>query len=88
MARRRRADESEAGPTCDCFLCGRKFAFGRNAYHGRYVRAWDVMICSGCESGNWDGVVIHAHPQLVERIKALGMPVTPNARGHIDIPSN
>jgi hypothetical protein len=70
----------------DCFLCKRPFQFGDHVYKGRHIAAWDVEICDGCLSSNWDGIVPDTHPDLIEHLKAKEIPVTLNPRGWIDIP--
>jgi hypothetical protein len=71
----------------DCFLCNRAFQFGPHIYRGRRVQAWNVMICGGCNRGNWDGVVPGVRPHLVPYLQSKGIEVRYNANGWIDIPT-
>jgi hypothetical protein len=68
-----------------CFVCREMFQFGPRAYHGRIVRGWDgEMICSHCESRNWDGIA--PDENLIKRFREAGINEAYNAKGYIVIP--
>jgi hypothetical protein len=71
----------------DCFLCSRPFQFGPHVYNGRHVQAWDIMICSRCDKGNWDGVVPANRPHFEPYLRSKGIEVRYKAKGWIDIPT-
>ncbi|MDZ4693424.1 hypothetical protein [Terricaulis sp.] len=68
-----------------CILCQQDFRFGPNAYDGRYVRAWDDMICRSCDDGNHDGIV--ADDSFLARLDAKGVTPEINDSGWVVIPS-
>jgi hypothetical protein len=71
--------------TSDCFLCRRSFRYGPDLYEGRPILAWrKIMICRRCDHN--DGVVIEEFPHLVAHLKGIGVPITLNAKGWLDIP--
>ena len=71
---------------CRCFLCDRGFQFGPHIYDGKKVPAWDIMVCSPCLNGNWDGIVPREGSRLVAHLEARGIPITLNDKGWIDFP--
>jgi hypothetical protein len=85
MARQNHADEYEHMVTC--FLCRSEFQFGPHRYAGKPIKAWDMMVCEGCLSANWDGIVPRTYPHLVAHLKARSIALTTNANGWIDWPS-
>jgi hypothetical protein len=71
--------------TCD--LCERPFRFGPHLYAGRPIPQWGkVMLCSGCEKTNWDGIVPQSHPRFMEKLRAKDVEIVLNKSGWIDIP--
>jgi len=74
--------------TYKCFLCGGQFQFGPNAYLGKPVPAWDIMVCNNCHAWNRDGIVPETYPHLVEHLEARGTRPEKNAEGRILWPSN
>lgn len=73
---------------CECFLCVRKVQCGPHRYDGRNIPEWGVLLCNGCLSGNWDGIVENTdHGQrLVAHLNASKLAIVRNAAGHIVIP--
>jgi hypothetical protein len=69
-----------------CLLCGRPFQFGPHDFAGRHIPQWDIKVCHGCYSGNWDGVVPGRFPHLVSHLQSMGIEVKLNARGMIEWP--
>jgi hypothetical protein len=69
-----------------CFLCKQPFQFGPHRYDGRYIASWGIMVCRSCEGGNWDGIVLHTHPDLVEHLKRRGVSVQLNKKGWLPLP--
>jgi hypothetical protein len=43
-------------------------------------------MCSLCERGSWDRVVLEGHPRLRQHLAAKGVKIGLNARGWLDIP--
>lgn len=71
----------------DCDLCRQPFQFGPHVYNGRPIPQWEkVMICSQCESGNWDGIVPQTHPHFMKLLEERGVPVSLNIEGWLSIP--
>lgn len=71
----------------DCDLCRTPFQFGPHIYAGRPIPKWGkVMICSRCESSNWDGIVPQSHPHFMALLEQRGVVVTLNESGWLDIP--
>jgi hypothetical protein len=71
----------------DCALCKRSFQFGPHRYDGRKVQAWDVMLCSTCVSGNWDGIVPGSWPGFIKDLEARGIAIKLNDQGWLPIPA-
>ena len=71
----------------DCFFCSRPFRFGPHISNGKRIAAWDVMVCTRCYQGNWDGIVPTTRPHLVPYLESRGVAVKLNANGWIDFPS-
>ena len=84
MTRRNQAAEFKHMETC--FLCGSQFQFGPHLYDGKYFREWDIIVCSGCESANSDGIVPTTYPHLTAHLKARGTQVRVNSNGWIAWP--
>jgi len=70
----------------ECFLCKRSFQFGPHRYAGRRIPQWNIMICEGCDNGNWDGIVPSRSPQLIAHLHTLGVEIRLNEKGWIDLP--
>jgi hypothetical protein len=73
-------------PMETCFICSRRFQFGEGVYNGRHVSAWDVMICDGCDRGNWDGIVPQTRPHVIPSLQSRGIDTTLNSKGWLEIP--
>jgi hypothetical protein len=65
--------ETDDMPMRKCFLCGRQFQFGPNAYLGSAVKAWDIMVCNDCHASQRGGIVPAIYPHLIEHLKARGI---------------
>jgi len=70
----------------DCFMCERRFQFGRYIYDGQYVPAWGVNICHRCRQNNWNGIDPDEHPRTVQLLKYRSVPIKLNAKGRLEIP--
>jgi hypothetical protein len=69
-----------------CFLCTQPFQHGPHVY-GKYIRQWDIEVCSTCYNGNrQDGIVLAQHPHLVEHLNTEGIKIKLNDRGWLDWP--
>lgn len=65
-----------------CFSCGQSFAFGQNAYHGRFIPNYQIMVCRGCNDANWEGWAPFVEGKLLAHLKAKGLEVPArNAQG-------
>ncbi len=71
----------------ECFLCKTQFQFGPHTYNGRRIPPWDIMVCSSCYGGNWDGLVLSSHPRLEAHLKARGIKIHLNEKGWLNWPS-
>jgi hypothetical protein len=70
----------------DCFMCERRFQFGRYVYDGQYVSAWGVNICNRCRHNNCSGIDPAEHPRTVQLLKYRSAPIKLNANGRLEIP--
>jgi hypothetical protein len=70
----------------ECFMCERRFQFGRYIYDGHYIPAWDVNICNRCRQNNWTGIDPAEHPRTVELLKYRSVLIKLNAKGRLEIP--
>ena len=70
----------------ECFMCERRFQFGRYIYDGHYIPDWDVNICNRCRQNNWTGIDPAEHPRTVQLLKYRSVPIKLNARGRLEIP--
>ena len=73
---------------CECFLCKNKFQFGPHAYDGRWIRAWEIMVCRICWDGNHDGIVPNTYPHLLEHLGEHRVEVRRNESGWIPWPQS
>jgi hypothetical protein len=59
-----------------CFLCRRPFQ------HGKYIRQWEIEVCSrGYDGNRRDGIVLERNPHLEEHLTTKGIKVQLNDRG-------
>lgn len=72
----------------DCALCRQPFQFGQHVYRGQPVRAWNIMLCSGCIKANRDGIIAEHHPELVKHLESQGIEIKHYPNGHIAWPDN
>lgn len=47
-----------------CLLCGNDFKMGPGDYDGKWVKRYEMHVCSSCYSGFWDGYA--DHNELIE----------------------
>ena len=78
---------SEIPYMAECFLCKKPFQFGPHIYNGRKIPAWDMLVCSGCYTGNWDGIVPEVRPHIIPYLQSKEIEVKLNQQGWIDWPS-
>lgn len=71
----------------ECFLCKRRFQFGRGVYEGRNIRDWSIIVCNICYDGNWDGIVPNSYPHLSEHLAQHEIEVRRNEKGWIPWPN-
>jgi hypothetical protein len=70
-----------------CGVCSREFDFSRGRYDGRPVKAWKgMMVCDTCIKCNHDGIVPRTYPHLIPKLEMMGIEVTLNDRGFLNIP--
>jgi hypothetical protein len=70
----------------DCFICERRFQFGRYIYDGQYIPAWRVNVCHRCRQTNWNGIDPAEHPETVQLLKYRSVSIKLNAKGRLEIP--
>jgi hypothetical protein len=68
-----------------CFLCNKHFRDGPGAY-GKYVRQWDITVCSDCYRRNQEGIVPDQNHHLLEHLNTKGIKIKLNDRGWLDWP--
>ena len=87
---KQRANNGGDALMVECFLCQQQRQCGPSRYDGRNVPSWNVWICNICRSGNWDGIVTtSSHGQhIVAHLKANGIEVHLNEKGHLPIPGH
>jgi len=71
----------------ECQLCSRNFAFSNGAYHGRYVGAWQLMVCEHCCPNVWSAVPAIYREQVIEHLRSLGITPRTDARGDLHWPT-
>jgi hypothetical protein len=71
--------------TYNCFLCGSAFRFGPHACGGKYINAWDIMICRTCHDATCDGIV--PSKDLLRRLHEKGIEPAFNENGMIKWPA-
>ena len=69
-----------------CLLCGNHFPFGNHSYRGRKIQGWDLMLCTTCIDGNWDGIVPSSATHLLKFLQNKGIEVQYDINGYIPIP--
>jgi hypothetical protein len=65
-----------------CDLCNSEFQHGPHRYDGRHIPKYDLLVCSGCYEGNWDGWGGYVEAQFLMHLRTKGLPVPArNAKG-------
>jgi hypothetical protein len=72
----------------ECFLCQQQKQSGPQRYEGRNIPQWNVWVCNGCKSNNWDGIVIASShgERIIRHLRSNHIPFTLNDKGHLPIP--
>jgi hypothetical protein len=70
----------------DCFICERRFQFGRYVYDGQYIPVWRANVCHKCRQKNWNGIDPAEHPEIVQLLKYRSVSIKLNSNGRIEIP--
>lgn len=74
--------------TEQCFLCRQFKAYGSGRYELQWYKSWQILVCSSCREGNWDGI---AHEDKISKLfahfdkKRIERPER-NEKGWIDLP--
>ena len=60
----------------NCELCGASYQHGPHIYEGRKWHRYNMMVCSTCNSSNWDGIapMREGRFETVLRDKSLPLP--------------
>jgi hypothetical protein len=63
-------------PAARCFCCGEAFQFGPYWYHGRYLPAYHLMLCTNCCHAIGNEWPVEHETRLLEWLKQhdLGVP--------------
>ena len=68
--------------TCD--VCDHSFQFGPHVYDGRKNQTYDIMVCRGCHSANWDGWAPQLEEKVTHNVVAKGLlPPKRNENGRL-----
>ena len=55
---------------------------GPHRYDGKYIPRYQISVCSGCWSGNWDGWGPLHEPMIVAHAQEKGLTLPPrNQKG-------
>jgi hypothetical protein len=58
-----------------CELCSSQFQFGPHRYAGKFIARYQIMVCSMCYDGNWDGWGPMREARLLTHLEDKGLPV-------------
>ena len=79
--------EADSGATLyECFICERRFQFGRYVYDGNFVAEWGLYVCHACRGNNWNGIDLTEYPHVEHILRFRSVPFRLNARGLLTIP--
>ena len=59
--------------TCD--LCKAQYQHGPHRYEGHKLDLYDIMICTICWEGNWDGFNPIHEETLLKILEEKGLPI-------------
>jgi hypothetical protein len=59
----------------NCELCNSQFEYGAHRYAGTYIPKYQLLVCTGCYQGNWDGWGPIAEERFVAHLKSKGIPL-------------
>ena len=71
----------------ECFICERRFQFGRYVYEGNFVAEWGLNVCHACRANSWNGIDLNKYPHVEHILKFRSVPFKLNARGLLAIPA-
>lgn len=58
-----------------CFMCDTEFQMGPHVYNGRYIKRYNISVCSACYTASWDGWAPHYEERLIAHLKEKGLPI-------------
>lgn len=58
-----------------CFFCDTSFQTSDHIYRGKHIAQYQIDVCEGCYTGNWDGWAPHFEGRLVSHLKEKGLPI-------------
>ena len=58
-----------------CELCQKNHQIGPNRYDGQYIAKYELNVCDGCYSANWDGWGPKAEKIILSHLEQKGIPV-------------
>jgi hypothetical protein len=58
-----------------CEMCGAEFRNGPHRYEGKFIRAYQLLVCETCWKGNWSGWNPRMEPKLIAHLQAKGLPI-------------
>lgn len=59
----------------ECFMCGCKFQFVDHRYNGKRIIKYDIMVCTRCYDGNWDGWGPNCEEKLINHLSGRGVKI-------------
>jgi hypothetical protein len=58
-----------------CEVCGQEFQYGPYVYNGKFIPAYQIMVCSGCYASNWDGWAPQFEAAVKRKLTEEGLPI-------------
>ena len=58
-----------------CEVCGQQFQYGPHVYNGKFIATYQIMVCSGCYTGNWDGWAPQFEAAVTRKLTEQGLPI-------------
>lgn len=58
-----------------CEVCGQEFQYGPHVYNGKFIPTYQIMVCSGCYAGNWDGWAPQFEAAVTRKLTEEGLPI-------------
>ena len=58
-----------------CGVCHNEFQFSKHKYNGKYIRSYDLWVCTNCWESNWDGWSPCREPKILEHLKEKNLSI-------------